>query len=110
MPHTYHEGLVGYDERNVLHDGCRECEDRAREPLTGLCNIDEPSFARLWDDMTAIRWGTTSRMPRERISSCDLALIHALYTFAVLLERHTGFRPHDVAEFIRARHGSRQAA
>jgi len=36
MSHAYHDALPGFDPRNILTDGCSECEERAANPLDGL--------------------------------------------------------------------------
>jgi hypothetical protein len=33
MSHNFHEGLPGYGEAQILHDGCAECEARARSAM-----------------------------------------------------------------------------
>ncbi|HTE59688.1 MAG TPA: hypothetical protein VK631_05010 [Solirubrobacteraceae bacterium] len=45
--HDFHERLPGYDERNIWHDGCGECETRAAIPLLGLTHLDHGLEAKL---------------------------------------------------------------
>lgn len=41
--HAYHEGLPGYDQAQLYHDGCSECEQRAADPEMSVLYI------RDWD-------------------------------------------------------------
>lgn len=46
--HDYHEGLEGYSPRQLLVDGCGECEARGADVVLALSHLDRPSYARAW--------------------------------------------------------------
>jgi len=48
MMHRYHEDLPGYDARQILHDGCPECEHRGADIELALAHMDRPTFIRAW--------------------------------------------------------------
>lgn len=104
MSHSYHEGLQGFDARNLLHDGCTECEDRARRPLETLCNLDRGQFARAWAQMLDAQW-TGGKGAPAHVSRCDLRLAVDLYLVAVMLERNAGQDPRVTLMSIQARAG-----
>ena len=53
--HDFHDALPGFDERQILHDGCAECEARGRSRNLGLSYLDAGNARRA---MTrAIAWG-----------------------------------------------------
>ncbi|HTE60419.1 MAG TPA: hypothetical protein VK631_08700, partial [Solirubrobacteraceae bacterium] len=90
--HDFHERLPGYDERNILTDGCDECETRAANPLLGLTHLDHKNFRQAWADMLAAKWSGGEGLTRN-VSRCDAQLMSALYTIAVLFERAAGQDP-----------------
>lgn len=48
--HNYHEGLPGYDARQVWHDGCAECEARGHADFASQLGwLDPERFARAMD-------------------------------------------------------------
>lgn len=49
MMHDYHDGLPGYDERQIFHDGCGECERRGADFELALAHMDRGTFARAWE-------------------------------------------------------------
>lgn len=100
--HRFHEGLPGHDPRNVLHDGCPECEARAADPLDGLCALDHRNFRQAWADMLDARWSGGLGLDRN-VSTCDAKLHTALYTIAVLMERAADIDPRETLLLIDAR-------
>lgn len=86
MSHSYHPSLDGYDERNVLHDGCPECDRRAADPLRGVLELDEFNRLKLWRDMRRAKFGESEPLGRNT-SRNDWELIDALYLIAVFMER-----------------------
>lgn len=44
--HDYHEGLPGYSEAQIWHDGCDVCE--ARGELVAIHQLDRSRFQRAW--------------------------------------------------------------
>jgi hypothetical protein len=87
--HVYHGDLPGYDPEAILHDGCPECDDRAKRGLDGLCELDHGNFVLLWRRMlnTEYSRGGGDDAGRYR-SDCERRLGHQLYLMGVLLERH----------------------
>lgn len=48
--HGYHEGLPGYDARQIWTDGCAECEARGRADFASQLGwLDPERFARALD-------------------------------------------------------------
>lgn len=92
--HAPHHALAGYDEGNVLHDGCAECEARAAAPLDGLMALDHVNRAQLWRDMRAHKWSGGAGLDRN-LSDADAQMLTALYRIAVFLER-AGIGPDEV--------------
>ena len=87
MSHTYHEGLDGYDERQILHDGCPECEHRGKDLRAGFAHMDSATFSRAWRrafDMNASD-GDHDNVGRE--SHCEADLLHVLFAIQVELQR-----------------------
>ena len=64
MSHDYHDALPGYDSRQLLHDGCGECERR------GIGRLDR-----------------SSELDSSQFSSCEGPLLDALWSVQVQLER-----------------------
>lgn len=100
--HAHHENLPGYDAGNIWHDGCTECEDRARDPLDGLTSLDHQNFRQAWSDMLDAKWSGGVGLTRC-VSECDWRLLSALYAIAVLFEKATGQDPRDTLTQIRLR-------
>jgi hypothetical protein len=89
--HNIHTELPGYDERQILHDGCKECEWRGDDPLRALQYIDSGRFKRAL--ARAIEWETTDRGYELAISAAEAPLLRVLWSVALHMAR-TG-----VAEF-----------
>lgn len=101
MMHALHERLPDFDPRNILHDGCDECEERAQKPLDGLTYLDHRNFRQAWADMLEAKWSGGKGLDRN-VSRCDWLLMNALYTVAVLMERAAGADPRDTLTQIDA--------
>lgn len=41
MAHAYHDQLPGYDPRQILVDGCHECEERSKDLDLAILKLDE---------------------------------------------------------------------
>jgi hypothetical protein len=88
MSHTYHEGLRGYDERQILHDGCPECEYRAENAERAIANMDNGTFARAWK--RAFDWQASRGGGYEAtgdLSHAELLVLRTLWAIQVQLER-----------------------
>lgn len=83
--HDYHEGAPGYSPGQLLHDGCDECAERAREHGGGLAHLTPQQFAYAW--ARAAQW-------QSGLGSCpDLAraeipMLEVLWAVQVQLECH----------------------
>jgi hypothetical protein len=96
MSHVYHDMLPGYDGRNVLHDGCPECEERAKDGIEGVLALDDSNVRALWRGMMATRWSGGPGLEEDRrLSRCDSRLYNQLYYVGILMER-AGIPPHAV--------------
>jgi hypothetical protein len=65
--HDYHDGLPGFSEGQILHDGCGECEGRAKSVDGGLCHLDRLNFVRAWARATKWNQGGLSDLARAEI-------------------------------------------
>lgn len=82
MSHTYHEKLPGYDPDQLLHDGCQECESRAKSPTLGIVSLDPERFAHAWT--RAARW---QQHGLDGVSHAEEPPLLALWAVQVQLER-----------------------
>ena len=48
MVHDYHDALLGYDPRQIWHDGCGECEHRGASVPDSIGTLDLERSARAW--------------------------------------------------------------
>ena len=80
--HGIHELLPGYSEGQLLHDGCEECEDRARARDLGIGALDRPTFLRAWT--RAVEF---NRQGLADVSAAELPILCALWAVQVQLER-----------------------
>lgn len=80
--HTYHEGLPGYHEDQILHDGCDECEARGRNFHMAMANMDRLTFIAAWE--RAAEWHRHGLPNGSRI---ELEVLQVLWTVQVMLER-----------------------
>ena len=100
MSHVYHEGLPGYDERSIWHDGCPECEQRAAAGFPSVHELDHGNRLRAWRLMRATKWSGGEGADHD-VSICDHRLANALYSVAVFLER-CGIKPDEVEDRLAA--------
>lgn len=86
MTHDYHEGLPDYNEAQILHDGCIECEQRAAEPYLGITSLDVVSFQAAW--RRAAAW-TRGRLndAQHTVSAAERPMLAALWAVQVQLDR-----------------------
>ena len=80
--HDYHEGLPGFSEAQILHDGCGECEARSKYPDGGLAHLDRLNFANAW--MRAARW---NRSGLSDLAKAEIPLLSILWSVQIQLER-----------------------
>lgn len=79
--HDYHEGLPGYSPAQILHDGCRECEDRAASRNHGLASLDKTNFARAW--VRAAEW---NRSGLGDVAQVEVPMFDVLWAVQCQLE------------------------
>lgn len=79
--HAYHEGLDGYHEDQILHDGCLECEDRAVSRNLGIAYLDKARFARAW--ARAAQWNHAGL---DNLSKAEVPMLDALWAVQCQLE------------------------
>ena len=82
MTHDYHDNLPGYDPAQILHDGCAECEARAKLDSHGISELDSRNFARAW--LRAADW---NQRGLTNISKTEAPMLNALWSVQVQLER-----------------------
>lgn len=81
--HAYHEGLPGYDARQLYHDGCAECEFRAADPE--LCVTYLRSTAGAFERARQLADGKA-----EAVSEAEAPVLRMLAALAARLERDWG--------------------
>jgi len=88
MAHDYHEGLPGYDPARILHDGCSECEWRARHHDHGINSLDRDSFARAWTRAADWNLRYLRGSVGLKLSNAELPMLSTLWAIQVQLERY----------------------
>jgi hypothetical protein len=83
MTHTFHEGLPGYDPRQIWFDGCEECESRGEHAVDALGSLDSERFHRAW--RRAADWNKDRDV--GPVSNAERPLLTAIWRFQVALER-----------------------
>lgn len=86
MTHVFHNALPGYDDRQILHDGCPECEDRGQNIEVALAHMDKQTFARAWKRAYDWRSSTGDRNAVGVISQAEVPLLRALFAVQVHLQ------------------------
>lgn len=97
MTHDYHDGLPGYDEEQILHDGCAECEARSGSRNHGIAHLDRQNFVHAW--RRAAEWNQR-QLDNSTISQAEVPLLDVLWAVQVQLERRgirVGFLPDEAA-------------
>lgn len=83
MVHGPHINQPGYDERQILHDGCGECEARGRNISAALNAMDKGRFVAAWERAAAWNRGTLSG---ARVSNAESELLSVLWLIQIKLE------------------------
>jgi hypothetical protein len=86
MSHDYHES---HFEDTIIFDGCGECDERAKDPIKALLNLDAENYQALRGRMLAVEFGDESEGYR---SANEARVGKHLYAIAVLEERYGGVR------------------
>jgi hypothetical protein len=87
MSHVYHDALEGFDARQILHDGCGECEHRGKDLREALAHLDSNNFHRAWRrafDLWASHGDHNAVGP---VSHAEQDLLTALWGIQVHLQR-----------------------
>ena len=84
--HAHHEALPGYSPAQILHDGCPECEARARSITRAMANFDRATFTRAWK--RAARTISPTGPPDE--SGAEAPLLDAIAAVQAQLRAHCG--------------------
>jgi hypothetical protein len=82
--HNYHEGLPGYADAQIFHDGCGECEARAEWPDHGLSTLDRGRFVLAW--RRAAEWHQQGAAGLA-VSHAEAPLLGMLWAVQVKLEQ-----------------------
>jgi hypothetical protein len=86
--HEYHDRLLGYDKRQIWHDGCPECEARGEDPANNLGTLDRARFAYAWQRAYAWNADPCPDVGLGPISHAERDLLTLLWRFQVALERN----------------------
>ena len=86
MTHSFHDRLDGYDPRQILVDGCSECEARGADLRSAFAHMDTQTFTRAWRRAFDINASDGSHdVGRESAAEADLLLV--MYAIQVELQR-----------------------
>lgn len=81
--HDHHPSLLGYDRRQILFDGCQECEARGKDVRKAIVHLDGDNFVRAWK--RAADWERD--VPIGRVSAAERGLLDVLFAIQVTLEQ-----------------------
>jgi hypothetical protein len=84
MMHDVHETKPGFDPRQILVDGCPECERRGADIVVELNHIDIPTFKRAWARSQEFHHAIIST--GLHISSAEAPLLRVLGMVGQLLD------------------------
>lgn len=87
MSHVFHDAQPGFDARQILHDGCSECEERGRDLQLALAHLDEPTFARAWKRAFDLKASNGDHDAVGGPSHAELPLLNVLWGIQVHLQR-----------------------
>lgn len=78
--HDDHEGLAGFDDRQILHDGCTECERRGRDVLVALGAMGHAQFAATARRAVIYRSGSSSARDELCVARSERYLLDVVGT------------------------------
>jgi len=79
-----HYHPTGWDQRQVLVDGCPECEERAGNPERVISLLDTGAFEAAWK--RAVAWQRADSRDLN-VSVSEAATLRTLWTVALQLQR-----------------------
>jgi hypothetical protein len=86
LGHACHTALEGYDERQILFDGCEECEERGKDPRLALSHMDVHTVRQAL--ARAVEWQTGSvDSAHLAISNAESRTLETLWIVAVGMAR-----------------------
>jgi hypothetical protein len=87
VTHTYHDALPGFDDRQILHDGCHECEDRGKDLRSALAHMDSVTFRRAWKRAFDLWASDGDHAAVGHASDTEQKLLEVLWGIQVHLQR-----------------------
>ena len=85
MMHAYHNALPGYDERQIWHDGCEECEARGKSVPASVRYLDDDRLERAYSRAGA--WAKDDWTDLGNLSDAELPLLRFLEGVIVVNRR-----------------------
>ena len=99
--HAYHNGLPGFDKRQVLKDGCEECERRGARPWLALNQMDTGRFVAAW--RRATEWeNVVDEVAADglNIAKAEVELLRTLSAVQYQLRGVGGLKPGQLPQRI----------
>jgi hypothetical protein len=87
VTHSYHDGLDGFDARQILHDHCAECEYRGKDVSSALAHMDDNTFARAWKRAYDLEASTGDYTAVGPVADAEVDLLKVLWGVMVILQR-----------------------
>ncbi len=81
--HDYHDGLPNYSPDQILHDGCGECETRAKTDDHGIAHLDRSNFYRAWQ--RAAEWNQSGLLD---LACAEIPMLNVLWAIQIKLESY----------------------
>ena len=83
--HEYHDGLDGFDSRQIWYSGCEECEHRSQNLPDSIGQLDNNNLRRAIQRTKD--WRNGKFEITGEISLAELPLLRLLQTFISIQER-----------------------
>lgn len=90
MVHDNHASLLRYDPRQILVDGCRECEQRAQEVDVAISLLDTERFAQAWRRAYDFEAANGNWQAVGPVSNTERRLLGVLWVVQLQLQRAGG--------------------
>jgi len=85
--HDYHGAHENYDERQILHDGCGECEYRGKHIESALAHMDRDTFARAWERAYNLKASDGDHDVVGPVADAEVDLLNVLWVVQLHLQR-----------------------